>query len=119
MFRRSRDEKRYAEKKNKAERALRKTEDNTRLRLMIDAAFSQDPRMKLFKAQEKAAKEAKRKGKASATNSGTSTPVEDPVAKKAELEKLAKEAEEAAKLQKVRNPEWTALRMESESDARS
>ncbi|BGP55775.1 Zuotin [Rhodotorula sphaerocarpa] len=58
----SRDEKRYQEKKNKAERDRKKKEDNTRRRTMIDTALALDPRIKAFRAAEKAAREAKRKG---------------------------------------------------------
>ncbi|BFZ53986.1 Zuotin [Savitreella phatthalungensis] len=52
----SRDQRRYQEKKNKAERAQRKKEDNARLRAKTDEALSLDPRYKRFKEEEKAAK---------------------------------------------------------------
>lgn len=57
----SRDDKRYIEKKNKAERAKLKKEDGARLRKLVDTAFSLDPRMAAFKEQDKEAKEAKKK----------------------------------------------------------
>ncbi|CAO3574810.1 unnamed protein product [Mortierella alpina] len=56
----NRDDKRYMEKKNKAERAKLKKEDAARLRKLVDTAFALDPRMAAFKEQEKEAKEAKR-----------------------------------------------------------
>lgn len=58
----SRDEKRHNEKKNKSERQKRKKEDNTRVRTLVDAALALDPRIKQFKADEKAARDAKKKG---------------------------------------------------------
>ncbi|KAG0371912.1 hypothetical protein BGX24_001003 [Mortierella sp. AD032] len=57
----NRDDKRYIEKKNKAERAKLKKEDAARLRKLVDTAFALDPRMAAFKEQEKEAKEAKKK----------------------------------------------------------
>lgn len=58
----SRDEKRYAEKKNKSERERRKKEDRARVRALIEQTEKVDPRLKRIKAEEKAAREAKRKG---------------------------------------------------------
>ena len=63
---RSRDDKRYTEKKNKSERARRKKEDTARLRGIVDTALAVDPRIKRIKEEEKAAREAKKKGKAGA-----------------------------------------------------
>jgi len=63
----SRDDKRYTEKKNKTERARRKKEDTQRLRLIVDAALSVDPRIKRIKQEEKEAREAKKKNKSGAT----------------------------------------------------
>lgn len=48
------------EKKNKAERARKKKEDNARLRKIIDQALKNDPRIQIFKEKEKEAKNAKR-----------------------------------------------------------
>lgn len=53
----NRDQKRYQEKKNRAERAKRKTEDTARLRKLVDDALSIDPRIKQFKDNVKKAKE--------------------------------------------------------------
>ncbi|KAG0370937.1 hypothetical protein BC939DRAFT_527662 [Gamsiella multidivaricata] len=57
----NRDDKRYLEKKNKAERAKLKKEDAARLRKLVDNAIALDPRMAAFKEQERVAKEAKKK----------------------------------------------------------
>ncbi|KAF9187709.1 hypothetical protein BGZ50_001770 [Haplosporangium sp. Z 11] len=59
----NRDDKRYMEKKNKAERVKLKKEDAARLRKLVDTAFALDPRMAAFKEQEREAKEAKKKGR--------------------------------------------------------
>jgi DnaJ family protein C protein 2 len=56
----NRDNKRWQEKKNKAERAKRKKEDTARLRRAVEDALAVDPRMKLFKEQEKKEKERKK-----------------------------------------------------------
>ncbi|EPQ29492.1 uncharacterized protein PFL1_02711 [Pseudozyma flocculosa PF-1] len=85
----NRDDKRYTEKKNRNERARRKKEDNARLRSLVDKALSVDPRIKQFKADDKAAREAKR-------NKGKPAAATDP--KAAEAERKAKEeAERKAK----------------------
>ncbi|WFD31201.1 hydroxymethylglutaryl-CoA lyase [Malassezia sp. CBS 17886] len=90
----SRDEKRYTEKKNRNERARRKKEDNARLRNLVDKALSLDPRIKKFRAQERAAREAKKNrgrpgahGHAHAAEAAAAAEL-----KKAEEEKAAREA---------------------------
>lgn len=110
----SRDDKRYTEKKNRNERARRKKEDNARLRSLVDKALSVDPRIKKFKAEEKAAREAKRMkkpGQAGPTNGLTPALLQqkeeeerkrkEEEAKQAEADKTAradaKKAREAAK----------------------
>ncbi|KAG0310409.1 hypothetical protein BGZ99_000399, partial [Dissophora globulifera] len=57
----NRDDKRYLEKKNKAERAKLKKEDAARLRKLVDTAFALDPRMAVFKEMDREAKDAKKK----------------------------------------------------------
>lgn len=86
-FPRSRDDKRYTEKKNKTERARRKKEDIARLRGLVDLTLGLDPRIKRIKQEEKEAREAKKKAK---------NPVAD---NKAKLEEEKKKAEEEAKKQ--------------------
>ncbi|SNX82226.1 probable ZUO1 - zuotin [Melanopsichium pennsylvanicum] len=99
----NRDDKRYTEKKNRNERASRKKEDNARLRNLVDKALSIDPRIKQFKADDKAAREAKKnKGRNKGTSVGGGGGVVDPrkVAedqKKAE-EQAKKQVEEQAKV---------------------
>lgn len=56
----NRDHKRFIERKNVAARKKAKTEDNKRLLELVERAFKEDPRMKLFKEAEKKEKEQKK-----------------------------------------------------------
>lgn len=60
----SRDDKRYQEKKNRAQRAQLKKEDNARLRKIVDVCLSVDPRIAEFRAAEKKQRNAKKDAKA-------------------------------------------------------
>lgn len=91
----NRDDKRYTEKKNRNERARRKKEDNARLRNLVDKALSLDPRIKMFKAQDKAAREAKKNKAAGLPNPADAAKAE--AEKKAKEEEQRKAKEEAAK----------------------
>ena len=91
-----RDDKRFTEKKNKSERARRKKEDNVRLRELVDEVLANDPRIKRIKAEEKAARDAKKKGGATMTNgakpmSAAEKKKADEAAKKAAESKAAEE----------------------------
>ncbi|KZW00387.1 DnaJ-domain-containing protein [Exidia glandulosa HHB12029] len=94
----SRDDKRYTEKKNKTERARRKKEDTARVRTLVDKALALDPRIARIKREEKAAREAKKKGKAGAPNGAaggqTQKQKEEEERRKAEEEAKKKEDEE-------------------------
>lgn len=59
----SRMDKRYLDKKNKAARTKRKTDDNARLRKLIDQASDLDPRLKQFKEQDRMEKDKKKNEK--------------------------------------------------------
>ncbi|WVQ95903.1 hypothetical protein IAU59_003002 [Kwoniella sp. CBS 9459] len=87
----SRDDKRYTEKKNKSERTRRKKEDNTRLRELVDTVLALDPRIKRIKAEEKAARDAKKKG--GVPNGGAAKPLTAAEKKAAEEQKKKEEAE--------------------------
>ena len=91
----SRDEKRYQEKKNKAERARAKKEDNTRVREMVDMILAADPRIKRFRQEEKAARDAKKKatGKPGQAGGKPLTLAQRKAAEQAKLEELQKEQE--------------------------
>lgn len=93
----SRDDKRYTEKKNKNERARLKKEDTARVRGLVDLAMAHDPRIKRIKQEEKAAREAKKKGGVVGKGKPTAAQLAAEAAKKAEEEKAQKAAEEAAK----------------------
>jgi DnaJ family protein C protein 2 len=56
----NRDNKRWQEKKNKAERAKRKRDDNSRLRKAVEDALMVDPRIQLYKDNAKKEKERKK-----------------------------------------------------------
>jgi DnaJ family protein C protein 2 len=86
----NRDDKRYQEKKNRAQRAQLKKEDNARLRTLVDTCLSVDPRIAIFKAEDKKKRNAKKDAKAAADKAAA-----EAAAKKAEEEKLAAEKAEA------------------------
>lgn len=54
----NRADKRWMEKKNKANRQKRKNEDNARLRKLFEQAYKHDPRMNRFRADDRLRKEA-------------------------------------------------------------
>ncbi|QLG72941.1 hypothetical protein HG535_0E00250 [Zygotorulaspora mrakii] len=56
----NRDQKRYTERKNKAARDKKKTADNARLVKLVERVANEDPRIKLFKEEEKKEKERKK-----------------------------------------------------------
>ncbi|KAI8098849.1 DnaJ domain-containing protein [Halteromyces radiatus] len=89
----NRDDKRYQEKKNRAQRAQLKKEDNARLRTLVDVCLSVDPRIAIFKAEEKKRRNAKKDAKAAAEKAAA-----EEKAHQLEEERLAKEkAEQEAK----------------------
>ncbi len=89
----NRDNKRYIEKKNNNARKKKKTEDNSRLQKLVSEAIGLDPRIALFKKQEKEEK-ARKKWEREA---GARKAAEEAKAKKEAEEKAKKEAEENAK----------------------
>ncbi|XP_061496440.1 dnaJ homolog subfamily C member 2 isoform X2 [Rhineura floridana] len=88
-----RDERRWIEKQNRAARALRKKEEMNRIRTLVDTAYSCDPRIKKFKEEERAKKEAEKKAKVEAKRKEQE---ERERQRQAELEvaRLAKEKED-------------------------
>lgn len=88
-----RDERKWIEKQNRAARAQRKKEEMNRIRTLVDTAYNCDPRIKKFKEEEKARKEAEKKAKADAKKKEIEAKEKQ---KQAELEaaRLAKEKEE-------------------------
>lgn len=93
----NRDNKRWLDRKNKADRAQRTKEHNARVLKLIDTAFSVDPRIKLFKEEDKARRSAKKN-----TKSTKEQQAAEAKARKEEEERIAKEkAEEEAKVAKA------------------
>ncbi|XP_073095075.1 dnaJ homolog subfamily C member 2 isoform X2 [Manis javanica] len=88
-----RDERRWIEKQNRATRAQRKKEEMNRIRTLVDNAYSCDPRIKKFKEEEKAKKEAEKKAKVEAKRKEQEAKEKQ---RQAELEaaRLVKEKEE-------------------------
>jgi DnaJ family protein C protein 2 len=86
----SRDDKRYQEKKNRAQRAQLKKEDNARLRKLVDTALGLDPRIAKFKAEDKKRRNAKKDQKAAADKAAA-----EEAARKAEEDRIAQEKAEA------------------------
>ncbi|KAJ5548412.1 hypothetical protein N7513_005646 [Penicillium frequentans] len=95
----SRDQKRHTEKKNANARRKRKNEDVARLRELVDEALAQDERIKKFRQQARAGKDAKRKAK----EEEAQRLKDEKEAKKAAEEKAKKDAEEAAKAEREKN----------------
>ena len=95
---RSRDDKRYTEKKNKSERARRKKEDIARLSGLVDLALGLDPRIKRIKQEEKEAREAKKKARSGQNGLNAKQKAEEEK-KKAEEEAKKKEEAEKVRLQ--------------------
>ncbi|TPX11360.1 uncharacterized protein E0L32_001178 [Thyridium curvatum] len=89
----NRDQKRHMERKNANARKKKKAEDNARLRKLVDDCSVGDERIKRFKKEKNAAKNAKRLEKEAAEKAAK----EEAQRKKEAEEKAAREAEEAAK----------------------
>lgn len=111
----SRDDKRFTEKKNKSERARRKKEDNVRLRTLVDEVLASDPRIKRIKADEKAARLAK-KGGIPTTNGAPPKALTPAEKKKAEEARLAAEA--ATKEQEKKAAELSKAEKEAAKKAK-
>jgi DnaJ family protein C protein 2 len=89
-----REEKRWIERKNKAQRNKLKKEDVSRVARLVDQAFSIDPRIKKFKKEDKELKDAKKNKKNAAQNAAKEAALaqqEEERQEKERLEALAKE----------------------------
>ena len=92
----SRDEKRWLDRKNFAARKKHKKEDMQRLNKLVEQAFNQDPRIKLFKEEDKYAKNAKKRERESAERAAA-----EEAARIAEIERLAKEKTDAEEKERL------------------
>jgi DnaJ homolog subfamily C member 2 len=109
----NRDNKRWQEKKNKAERAKRKKEDTARLRKAVEDALSVDPRMKLFKENERKEKERKKyEREAGARKAAEEAKIREEEEKKRKEEEAAKE--KAAREDLKKNKEAIKTRVKKE-----
>jgi len=89
----SRDQKRHTERKNNNARKKKKNDDVARLRKLVDVAMEGDERIKRFRDEKNAAKNAKKLNK----DAELKKAAEEAKAKKEANEKAAKDAEEQAK----------------------
>ncbi|KAJ5375929.1 hypothetical protein N7509_012815 [Penicillium cosmopolitanum] len=94
-----RDQKRHTEKKNANARRKRKQEDNVRLREMLDEVMAGDERIKKFRQQARAGKDAKRKAK----EDEIKRVAEEKERARVEAEESKKAAEESAKADREKN----------------
>lgn len=95
-----RDERRYVEKLNKAERLRKKKEENARIRALVDLAYAADPRIAKFKQDDKDRKLAAKKAKQNAAQAKKEE--EERIIKEALLAKEKAEAAEKAKIEAKR-----------------
>ncbi|KAI9098042.1 DnaJ domain-containing protein, partial [Phlyctochytrium arcticum] len=112
----SREERRWLDRKNKAERTKRKKADNSRVNKLVEQAFALDPRIKQFREDDKYAKDAKKREKEAIAKAAA-----EEAQRKAEAEAAAKEkseAEEKARAQaekKDREATKNAIRKEKKT----
>ncbi|KAJ5101382.1 hypothetical protein NUU61_003604 [Penicillium alfredii] len=95
----NRDQKRHMEKKNANARRKRKTDDTTRLRALVDDCLAQDERIKKFRQQARAGKDAKRRAK----EEEAKRLQEEKEKARVEEEERKKNAEETAKAEREKN----------------
>ncbi|KAJ2752035.1 hypothetical protein GGI19_004088 [Coemansia pectinata] len=91
----NREEKRWQEKKNKAERARLKKEDNKRVSDLVQQAMTLDPRVEMYREQERQDKERKRLERESLARQANS---ERAAAEDLRARKQKQEAEEKSRL---------------------
>lgn len=104
-----REERRWIEKQNKAARAKLKKEEMTRIRTLVDLAYTNDPRLQRFKQEEKDKKLAAKRARQDAVQ-----------AKKAEEERLIKEAQLAKqKAEEAERARLEAARAEREQQKKN
>ncbi|CAI4495893.1 AMP_1a_G0023390.mRNA.1.CDS.1 [Saccharomyces cerevisiae] len=109
----NRDHKRYIERKNKAARDKKKTADNARLVKLVERAVSEDPRIKMFKEEEKKEKERRKWEREAGARAEAEAKAKAEAEAKAKAESEAKanasakadkkKAKEAAKAAKKKN----------------
>jgi len=95
-----RDERRYVDKLNKAERLRKKKEEMSRIRALVDLAYNNDPRISKFKQDDKERKLAAKRAKQTAAQQRKEE--EERILKEVQLAKEQAEAAERAKIEAKR-----------------
>ncbi|XP_071054215.1 dnaJ homolog subfamily C member 2 [Onthophagus taurus] len=95
-----REERRYVDKINKAERLRKKKEEMARIRSLVDLAYNADPRIAKFKQEDKDKKLAAKKARQTAAQQKKEE--EEKLLREAKLAKEKAEAEEKAKIEAKR-----------------
>lgn len=95
-----RDERRYVDKLNKAERLRKKKEEMSRIRTLVDTAYNNDPRIAKIKQEEKERKLAAKRAKQTAALAKKEE--EERVLREAQLLKEQAEAAERARIEAKR-----------------
>lgn len=92
-----REERRYVDKLNKAERLRKKKEEMSRIRQLVDLAYNNDPRIDKFKQDDKEKKLAAKRAKQTAAQAKKEE--EERLLKEIQLAKEQAEAAEKAKIE--------------------
>lgn len=95
-----RDERRYVDKLNKAERLRKKKEEMSRIRTLVDLAYNNDPRIAKFKQEDKDRKLAAKRAKQTAAQQKREE--EERVLREVQLAKEQVEAAERARIEAKR-----------------
>lgn len=95
-----RDERRYVDKLNKAERLRKKKEEMSRIRTLVDLAYNNDPRIEKFKQDDKERKLAAKRAKQTAAQQKKEE--EERILREVQLAKEQAEAAERAKIEAKR-----------------
>eukprot|EP00123_Amoebidium_parasiticum_P018619 comp24254_c1_seq1/m.44963 comp24254_c1_seq1/g.44963 ORF comp24254_c1_seq1/g.44963 comp24254_c1_seq1/m.44963 type:complete len:634 (-) comp24254_c1_seq1:300-2201(-) len=101
----NREEKRWLEKEKKAERKQQQQEEKNRIIKLVDNAFKADPRIQLFKEQEKQEKLAKKQAKQAAQQAEREAQEKAREAERLEKERAEQLAKEAAAEEKRKKEE--------------
>ncbi|KAJ9587209.1 hypothetical protein L9F63_019289, partial [Diploptera punctata] len=107
-----REERKWAEKQNKATRAKRKKEEMARIRTLVDTAYNMDPRIQKFKQEDKDRKMAAKQAKKVAARARQEEEERKALAAEEEMRKLKEEAEaeQRAKLEAMKAERETQKR---------
>lgn len=95
-----RDERRYVDKLNKAERLRKKKEEMLRIRTLVDLSYNNDPRIAKFKQEDKEKKLAAKRAKQTAAQAKKEE--EERVVREAQLAREQAEAAERARIEAKR-----------------